>query len=227
VSTNTKDEVIGVWIRPDLENTQRPVKRLNESLHQTVSKPVAYVLKETVSFAGDDDSFTIKPTATVNMLAGEEIDWLPGFTAEHGSTVTATIDPTNNGNILKSGQQPINDFPVAEEKRVASANYLKESSFRYVVYDYTNKEQAVITQNQQPFSIYPNPATHEVYIYHNNKAQEAPLIELYDNAGRLLLSVTPEHHSTYKLELTNLATGLYNLHITTPTTKQHIKLIKQ
>jgi hypothetical protein len=221
VSPTTKNFVLDNWIKPDLDITQRPVRRLNQSLHQTVSKPVAYVLKESVSFAGSTHSFTIKPTATVNMVAGEEIDWLPGFTAEHGSTVTATIDGSNNGNILKREE-------TTAPPKVSSANYLKESSFRYVVYDYTQKEQAAtLTQSQQPFSVYPNPATNEVYIWHNNEEQEAPVIKLYDNTGRLQLSVTPEPQATYKLSISNLAPGLYNLHIITNQTQQHIKLIKQ
>jgi hypothetical protein len=117
---------------------------------------------------------------------------------------------------------------ISNTPKVSSANYLKESSFRYVVYDYTQKEQAAtLTQSQQPFSVYPNPATNEVYIWHNNEEQEAPVIKLYDNTGRLQLSVTPEPQATYKLSISNLAPGLYNLHIITNQTQQHIKLIKQ
>ena len=55
--------------------------------NQTVSGEVAYMAKETIAFGGDnnDNTFTVETGADVNIRAGQEIVFKPGFIAKAGS----------------------------------------------------------------------------------------------------------------------------------------------
>ncbi len=107
ISNATSNYLIDEALRPEFENTQRPVARNGHTIDQKVSGNVAYTVKENIVFGGNGNSFTVENGANVNVSAGNSITFKPGFSVKSGANFTAAIKDIEYSTVLKSVSTPL------------------------------------------------------------------------------------------------------------------------
>jgi hypothetical protein len=141
ISPSTANWVINE-LRTDFINSTRPRIRPGEPLSQTIKGQVAYRTKETITFAGSQNSFIIDNTAKVEITAGTSITWSPGLHAKPGSEVSLKIATVNFGTSARvASSKPI---------RFAYSPYLGQVE-RYTESEQTNEI------DHTAFTAFPNP----------------------------------------------------------------------
>ncbi len=229
VSQATRDYVVNE-LQEDFDNSTRPRVRLenppstnHKTIHQTVDGSVAYLAKENFTFGSDElennNTFTCKEGADVNVRAGKSIVFKPGFHAKNGSKLHAKIDADMDyPDILKStvitpepiAKNPVNEYvSVVHDYSFVSAED-QEINFADTETDFKDNKQEVSTEFK--LSLHPNPARDEIIL--DIEGMEKGIcakIKIYNPSGAIIYQTTTSKNGKQKFDISQLVAGTYYL----------------
>ncbi|MCX6305673.1 MAG: PA14 domain-containing protein [Bacteroidetes bacterium] len=160
-----------------------------------------YSALHTIRVAGNGDIFMVQNGGISEMIAGENILYLPGTKVEHGGYMHGYIAP--GGPWCQSTKSSFADEGSAE------IGQIPESS-----------------QDSEPVSVWPNPTTGKITIEIESSQGISPvMIRCYDQMGTLVLK---EEFSLnrHEMNLENRLPGIYFLHIQMIEGSKVVKVIK-
>ena len=221
INTKTKNEILVNWLLPDLQKTTRPIRRNGPFIVQTVSKPVAYRVVESISFGGNHNKISFEKGADVNIVAGKNILFTDGFSTKKGAKMTARIQK------MDITYAPTGKTEGMKKKKIQSAAYMQESSFLRKQYDYDNKRELQI-EAEVPFKIMaqPNPCIDKLLVTVNGMQSENALIELLNEFGQVFLKQVIFKNETCTMDLSKLEAGVYFLKVKDDYHAALLKIIK-
>jgi hypothetical protein len=217
ISPETRNHVFKEWIDPENQQTTRPVIRKYKSYNQVVSKPVGFIVTDSIAFAKENNGYKFKGGADSKIQSGRNITFHPGFHAETGSKIMAYIDTdTKISHRLKSGQQ---QFP--EE------TYSQGSPYKNKTYDYSVIEEQLkpAEVSQISATIFPNPGSSEMNVLMEKVADKTAEIRVYNMTGMLMYSTSTEH-SQLSIDVNDWANGVYLVEIRSSGNTETLKYTK-
>jgi hypothetical protein len=146
-----------------------------------------------ITVAGDSSNVVIEHGATAEFIAGQSIRFLPGFHAQEGSYVNATI--TTNGTFC-DGYSPQPNMLAAE---VTEENPVKSAGIA------TRKEQGV--QRAGIMAAYPNPNNGEFSVMFDNNNQKIRVMMINGMGQMVYNRETTENQ--IQLNMHHLESGIY------------------
>ncbi len=200
ISEKTANVVSSEWLNADLTHTVRPVRR-GKIINQKVSQPIAYNVRKTIEFAGENNTFTFLEGTHANVKAGEKISFKKGFRATKKTKLNAKIVLETNNYFKKSTTKISTEY---------SHNYLNDTPYvrKYTNYSTLKKNTTTQEQTKLLVHIYPNPTVNVLTIQKGHSGLNK--IEIVNNLGQLVISTTSEK-STLQLNVSKLSPGLYHI----------------
>jgi hypothetical protein len=194
---------------------QRPVVRDGQSIIQNVKGKVAYVAKQSLTFAGSGNSFAIENSADVIARAGNSITLLPGFEVKGGATFSASIENIDYGTTLKSGSN-----------RLKSVDYTKPSPYTGKIFDYSNgNELPKLLPSPFLLSVSPNPVSNLLQINLAGIENEHVIIKIVSVYGHTVLS--SNFTGSYSvIDVSQLTSGVYFIEAFCGSYSKTVKLLK-
>ena len=160
-----------------------------------------YNAKNTITVAGNGTYFDVLSGATVAMIAGQNIIFLPGTIVQNGGYLKGSI--TSNGSFCTAS-------PVPSVKDAATTGVPPVESGGYA------------------FSIFPNPATSEVTVDLHGVADKAQsLLELFSVQGSRVYTQTITGSGKFSFSVTGIQAGVYCLRIVSGDKVQTRMMVKQ
>jgi len=221
INTKTKNEILSNWLIPDLQKTTRPIRRNGPFVEQTVSKPVAYKVVESIAFGGNHNKISFEKGADVNIVAGKNILFTDGFSTKKGAKMSARIQK------MELQNAPSAKVEEMEKSNKRSASYLQESSFLRKQYNYSSSRELPI-EVQVPLKIMaqPNPCIDKLQVNVNGMQSENALIELFNEFGQVLLQQVILKDVYCTMDLSTLEAGVYFLKVKDDNNSAILKIIK-
>ena len=187
-------------LKEDFDNSQRPRNRLNATINQNVNGSVAYTAKETFTFGGNGNTYTAQNNADINIKAGEEIVFLPGFSSEDGANITAEITNVDYSTVFMKTNVPYTK-PV---------DYSKQSPYLGQVFNYSTITGVEDVNGLNRISIYPNPVKNELSVFVNGFKTYSNLeLQIYSNTGKLVFSRKIVANQQVTINVSTFAQGVY------------------
>lgn len=217
ISVNTKNDIIEKWLQPDNIVTQRPVVRHGEPIHQTASKPVGYLVKESISFAGNNNTFTFKNRADANIVSGNTIKFLPGFSIQSGAKMSAKIEG-NEDVILKK--------EILEMQYTDNRNYLNNSPYHEKIYNYDISNPEGEIKSYIKIQIYPNPVQDFVNLLIEEDFDHPNIVNIHDVNGKLMYSSSIVSNQNQQINTQAWVHGVYFVTVNGKNNIEKTKIIK-
>ncbi len=218
ISLETKEQVVRNWLRPDNTETIRPVVRVGEPIHQTASKPVAYLVKQEIAFAGNGNTFTFQEGADANIIAGKNIKFSPGFTTQAGAKMNAKIQVQQDV-ILKNAT-----FETTNS--LANRDYLNPSPYHQKVYNYDISDVTEETKSYIKLQIYPNPVQDFVNLSIEEENDNLNTVNIHDVNGKLIYSDQIISNQNKVIDTQHWARGVYFVTVNGKNNIQKTKILK-
>ncbi len=157
---------------------------------------ICYNALATLTIAGSEGPVVIQANATVEFIAGQSIQFLPGFYAQSGSSVIGRI--TTTGDFCEGYPAPgMLIAPPIAEKSIT----LKKSS-----------EEINGAFTNMSVKVYPNPNNGRFAIGLVNFRNKAR-VYVYNQVGAVIHSTEIEHDKIAEIELSNVQNGLYYVRV--------------
>ena len=166
-------------------------------------------------------TFTVEDGVTVNMTAGESIDFYPGTSVVAGGILSAKIVPgicTDGKSMLQSTANGTNG---ADDKGATLTTNLSQKIQQDNIANPAEIKVNNISSETPQTSIVPNPAKDEITI--TNAPQDA-LINIFDLSGHLVLTGTLNSNNI--LDISSLSKGLYFVQLQDKTSYKMHRLVK-
>ena len=183
----------------------------NDNFHQTGDNPFA----EPKTFAdnGSKDRFVVESGTTVNMVAGESIELLPGFEARAGSNFSASINPsacTDGMRIANAnGSNTTNNI-------VSKPEIIQHEIYNDTLTETIDKQLDAINKFyfQNSLTISPNPFSETTSINFSIKDKSVVTLKIIDQYGREIFNEinnvqTESGNYTVPFNGQNLSKGIY------------------
>lgn len=215
ISPATANYLFDDVLNPEFENSQKPVVRSGQTITQNIKGQVAYVAKETITFAGDGNNFIIENTADVTSKASTSITLKSGFNTKPGASFTASIGTIDYSTILQKS---------ITKKELKSVNYTKPSPYTGKVHIY--KDGIMIPSSIEfELSISPNPASKFILINLSEIEYKLVSINILTMNG---LQVYSNSFTTKnpQIDISKLPNGIYIIQVNYGNKTKNIKLIK-
>ena len=150
--------------------------------------------------------FQIKAGKSVNMVAGESIQLLPGFVATAGSNFRASINQSacTDGRMYTANQN--NDkgnLSSSLPMDVSTKTFGQQAKIK-------NKVTTSATRTNN-ISIFPNPnnGTFKITVTENNKPIAIKELKVYDLMGKVIWQTGASSYNEFDVDITNYAQGIY------------------
>ncbi len=176
-----------------------------------------YPIASNITLAGEESGeefeYVVKSGGELVIKANESIVFLPGFKAESGSTLSASITSENCTTIEESSE-------------------LKSATLQNVSDSVTIPEKKSVYHFSEDFSskTYPNPFNNELSIAINSEKNNDLRIKIYDINGSLLKEVIESNvisgKHQFNINCSDLASGIYIIKISAGSKEFSDKLIK-
>ncbi|MDP1621877.1 MAG: YCF48-related protein [Bacteroidales bacterium] len=164
-----------------------------------------YNALQTIYVAGGGNTFTVQAGGSATMIAGQNIIYLPGTTADSGAYMLGYI--TLDGNYCTTPSNPLVSNLLKDGESQATGNNVP------------------VTDN---FRIYPNPTTGIFTLEQTGFVSEQPLkLEIYTMLGKRLVSDNIAGEKKHQFNLGDVPAGIYIIRIMTGEKIESIKLVKQ
>jgi hypothetical protein len=206
ISVDTKRYLLEDVITKEIGEIQRPRIRKNSSNQaiansQSVNKPVLYKAKINASFGNSTGNctYTLKQGADVVIKAGQSVKFMPGFKAEAGAKLHASIDPS-----LKSAQVGVGFLPFENQR--LTPDYRLPSENVGTVYSY-GAEQAnnLLNESTDVLVFFPNPAKNSIKL---SGVTQSRVLQIFDTKGCLQMQTTIDPNNTI-VNISGLREGVY------------------
>lgn len=153
-----------------------------------------------------NNTFLIESGKTVNMVAGESIQFLSGFVATTGSNFRASINPSAcaDGRMYTANQN--------NDKGNLSSSLPIDASTKIIGQQAKIKNEvttsATITNN---ISISPNPnnGTFKITVTENNNPIAVKELKVYDLMGKVIWQTGASSYNEFDVDITNYSQGIY------------------
>jgi hypothetical protein len=146
-----------------------------------------------ITIAGDGSTVLVEDGAAADFIAGQSVQFLPGFHAYNGSQMHAWI--TTDGTFCEGLPAPVATLPEPKSSEVAEA-----------------VEPQNLVGSGKSFKVYPNPTTGVLFIeLHNFNPNTS--IAIYNLSG-VKVYATNCISSTLKVNIEHLKKGIYLLQVT-------------
>lgn len=196
----------------------------------TISPASNYVnIDNDVSYASFADpiiytpTFTIEEGVTVNMVAGESIDFYPGTSVVAGGILSAKIQASNCTDGKSMSVASVNNnngiSPSIDEHK-AQISISKNTTDSTTLKKETT--QILKTSSSKEIIILPNPATDKINIMN---ADAGSIISLMDLSGNIVLK--EQLNGNQWLDISFLSKGLYFVEIISNNSNKMQRLVKQ
>jgi hypothetical protein len=157
---------------------------------------------QVITVAGGGNTFVVQSDASVTMIAGYMIRFLPGTKIEYNGYL--------HGYITEYSQ-----YCFAPTKPVVIINAIEAG-------------ETLLTSSHSGFRVYPNPTTGEFTVAVGGSIGTAKVeIGIYGIHGDRVLSTTLEGQTTYLLSLSDKPAGIYFVRLISGSTTGTLKIIKQ
>lgn len=187
-------------LRQDFTNSTRPRVRTNQVVTQTITGPVAYVIKEDITFAGSGNSFTVENSGDIKITAGNSITLSPGFFAKAGSVVSTLITPveysTINSRMSASSTEPI--------------DFSQQSPYLGEIFDYIEEQPQQVENTESGFVIYPNPVEQTATMILSDYYAHSSM-QIVNAIGVIVFTDHDIEAGEYHLDLSDFSTGIYSV----------------
>ena len=218
ISVETKEQVIERWLQPDNSVTTRPVIRVGEPIHQIATKPVAYLVKQEIAFAGNGNTFTFQNGADANIVAGKNIKFSPGFTIQSGAKMNAKIQVQQDV-ILKNAA-----FETANSS--VNRDYLNPSPYHQKVYNYDISDVTEEIKSYIKLQIFPNPVQDFVNLSIEEENDNLNTVNIHDVNGKLIFSEQIISNQNKVIDTQHWARGVYFVTVNGKNNIQKTKIVK-
>ena len=189
---------------PAISNTiTMIVVAINNTVMGTVPSPLdlCFDASNTVTVAGGGNTFTVKSGASVIMIAGVKITYLPTTTVEPGGYMHGYITTTN---AYCGSLPPAMVAVVAGEQEVPPA----------------------LVSPSSMFTVYPNPTTGSFTLQHTGAELTGKVrVEIFDMRGDITLSTSYAGERAHSFALSNMPPGLYFIKVITGEQVESFKLV--
>lgn len=177
----------------------------NDNVHQIGEDPFAE--PKTFVDNGSKDRFVVEAGVTVNMVAGESIELLPGFETRLGSDFSASI----NLSTCTDGMRAAN---------LRRSNTLNNVMIKHEIYNVSLTEnidkrfgEITVVENKLNLSdhivLYPNPNSGQFQIEFLDTDLKSAEIIVYDATGKIVCKQNNIAQNSVQVELCSLQKGIY------------------
>ena len=167
---------------------------------QNVNGQVAYTAKEKFIFGGNGNTYTAQSNADINIKAGEEIVFLPGFSTEDGANITAEITNVDYSTV----------FMKTNVSYTKPVDYSQQSPYLGQVFNYGSITGVEDVNKLNHFKIYPNPVKNELMINVKGFESYSNLeLHIYSSTGKLVYSGKIETNQAATVNVSTFAQGVY------------------
>lgn len=204
-------------LREDFSNTTRPRVRTGEVLNESVVGPIAYVIKESIIFAGSGNSYTVENSGNIKIISGGSIKLSPGFLARPGSVVSATIGPVEFSSQAGRGASYAS----------TALDLSEQSPYAGKVYEYSVvHEESSITSTSE-LSVFPNPTNGMLQVSIPG-GEGVKVLEVFNSIGVLIRKTQSILDGAQEVDLSFQPPGVYSIRVTSVLGKvMHAKVIKR
>ncbi|MGK0285647.1 MAG: hypothetical protein ACI9GM_000687 [Salibacteraceae bacterium] len=187
-------------LQVDFLETERPRVRQGLIINQKVNGPIAYTAKEAYTFGGNGNTYTAQSHADINMKAGGEIVWLPGFSTVDGADIMAEITNVDYSTVFMKTNVGNTDL----------VDYTQPSPYWGQVFNYGAVTGIEDINGSDMITIYPNPVKNELKLEVKGFEAYANLeLHIYSNTGKLVYSVSINAYQQVVVNVTTFAQGVY------------------
>ena len=206
ISEETGRYLIEDVLQPEFKESQRPRNRLNVTINQNVNGPVAYTAKEKFTLGGSGNIYTAQTNADINIKAGEEVVFLPGFSTEDGANITAEITNVDYSTVFMKTNVPYTQ-PV---------DYSKQSPYLGQVFNYSTITGVEEFNELNSIRIYPNPVKNELVMQLKGFESYTNLeLHIYSSTGKLVYSDKISANQEVTINVYTFAQGVYYCKVVT------------
>jgi hypothetical protein len=160
-----------------------------------------YNATQTITVAGDGNPFSVDPGASVTMIAGQNIVYLPGTMVSSGGYMLGHL--TTNGQYCAPPQVPPAPLPGSDG-------------------------QSLTSSTGTSIQVYPNPTT-GIFIFKLSSDADVSGLNtvLYDICGKPIWVNEGRTGISHELSLAGMPVGVYYLKVFSGTLNQTVKIIRQ
>ena len=167
-----------------------------------ISAQTCYNAIQTITVAGTPETFVVKPTGNVTLIAGQNIIFLPGTTVEPGGYLDGRITTTNEYCGVVAA--PI---PAARMADVAIP---------------------VTSSPTSDFRVYPNPTTGAFTLEFNNETETGKSnVEIFSMRGEKVYDTELSGNGKHELSISDKPVGIYVIRIISGSKTETARIIKQ
>lgn len=165
----------------------------------------------------------VNTTLLVNLVDITTTTLAETITANASSPATYQWIDCNNENALIAGEtgQSFTATANGDYAVVVTENGCSDTSACVIIHTVGFESHTI----QSPISVYPNPATENVYVV-MDKLEPSTQLQLVDNLGRIVYQIKPTNNTSI-IDLISLPKGVYILIINTEKNTFNRKIIKQ
>lgn len=177
----------------------------NTSINTTQNK--CFNALESITVAGDGTTVAFQSGSTVELIAGQSIQFLPGFHAQSGSYMNAHI--TTDGSFCDGALNSLVQQAVKKSLQLDEINEVQELNDDILV------------------KVYPNPNNGQFKVAISGAAEECFEIEVFNMQGKKVYSSSRVSMATSEISINNAYKGIYILKVTTGGNTYSGKIILQ
>lgn len=171
-----------------------------------------------------NNTFLVESGKTVNMVAGESIQFLSGFVATTGSNFRASINPSacTNGRMYTAIQN--------NDKGNLSSSLPMDVSTKIIGQQAKIKNEATSATLTNNISIFPNPnnGTFKITVMGKNKSIVVTELKVYDMMGKIIWQTGASGNNVFEVDITGYSKGIYYVRTVNDAGEIEVqKLIKQ
>jgi hypothetical protein len=161
---------------------------------------VCYDALQTLNVAGGGTTFIVETGGSATMIAGHNICYQPGTLVQPGGYLHGYI--TTTGEYCSTMQSPVYE-------------------------NISNSRETPSFSVHSLFNIYPNPTPGDFMLeYTGNDKPLQTTVEIYSMSGMKLTAGTYSSETRHMLSVSNLAPGIYFIHVITGKNAEVVKLVK-
>lgn len=197
ISPTTKTYLIEKVLQSDLTNSQRPRSREGQIISQRIKGKVAYLEKQTLKFAGNNNQIIFEEGTDANAKAGELIHFLPGFQIKQGAKFSAVVGSVDYGTTLRTNRIS-----------TSHAKYYEPSPYKGKTYDYSNKNTAKLISLNFKVSVTPNPVNTKLILNLSDLGNEDAEVKIMNTYGIEIKRLNVKEGVT-EIDVSMLESGIY------------------